>query len=131
MKKVIIYKGLFFVFCLIYLLFSIYFLEGTGITYNSISYWFLNSMMSIFDYLRVLCYILLFINMILILIISIRLILNKKIKSLSIIFCIFHLSVGIFYCMAYKDLSNLILGIIPVVGYIFLYIIYNGNLNKI
>jgi hypothetical protein len=126
MKRTI-YKGFIFVFYLVYFFFSSLFLAGSRNTYQSISYGYLNSMLGIFDYLRFSYYILLFINVILILIMSTKLIFNKNIKLLSIVFCVFHFSIGILYCIAYKYLFELVLGIMPVVVYIFLYKMYNRS----
>ena len=123
-KKIIIYKILLYMYFIVYYLVAIEILKGVLITYASISYYYNNFGFDINDFFRALCYILLFVNLVIILIMTIKLILNKNTRMLSKIYCILHIIISIFYCLAYGNLFNLLFGIIPIIPYIFLYIMY-------
>jgi len=83
----------------------------------------------IFDYLRALCYILLSFIIILLFIIIVKLLLNKCINVLSKIFCIMHCIMCVSWGIAYKHLPESILGIVPVIIFVFLYKTYNKLQN--
>ena len=130
--KIKVYKTLIIVFFSIYFLFSIDFLKGAWITYSSLSYYFSNFgfNLDVFNFIRILNYILFFINLVIGICILIKLILNKKIIKISIIFCGIHCLISISWGINYKFLLGSILSIIPIVILLFLCKMYDKKFKS-
>jgi len=126
-RKASVYRVCVIAYLLLYFLCSLSFVEGARTTYYSLLYVYLNwgFDFSVYNYLRVACYLLLFMNGFITVIIMISAILSKNINLLSILFCAIHGLICVLYYLAYYNvLFNLIasgIAITPLILYVFLW----------